>query len=442
MEAEYPLNLILFASARASVNFALECLQPFNGHLRAKSSFVTPEGEIMHWHDFGDLEGPGWAANAVGGAQILYRWGAYVGDTQILEQALALLDHIMQDGFIDPSDGFVWPYYDLAEKRFCLNYKHRLDWLCPGSLAKIGVQMLGFADELPAGPRPERLRECAYRLGRWLMERIPLLPDGWVPRRITLQGEPYHLTPEGKPDPIFSRSADGLFLLHLWAALSTQHLERFADQAQRLGEAFINAGGYWGSLNHDTYDDHENLAYAAAFRVLRQAAGWLGKPAWRDFAYRVALPGLERYRMLEDRHGVPTRGLLWMEESWNTAYLWENAEAALAYLEAWTDTSQPSDLQNGLAILRAIANHHHGNLGFLTEGVDWDNVVTRQHHIDEAQYGDIRYTEPLLNNLHHIAPVLYYFDRAGYPPPDELDDSAAIELVKALNRQANPPGTV
>ena len=27
------------------------------GHLASKSSFVNPEGEIMHWHDFGDLEG-------------------------------------------------------------------------------------------------------------------------------------------------------------------------------------------------------------------------------------------------------------------------------------------------------------------------------------------------------------------------------------------------
>ena len=37
-------------------------------HLAAISSFVNPEGEVMGWHDFGNLEGPGWAANAVGGA--------------------------------------------------------------------------------------------------------------------------------------------------------------------------------------------------------------------------------------------------------------------------------------------------------------------------------------------------------------------------------------
>jgi hypothetical protein len=38
------------------------------GHLVSISSFVNPEGEVMGWHDFGNLEGPGWAANAVGRA--------------------------------------------------------------------------------------------------------------------------------------------------------------------------------------------------------------------------------------------------------------------------------------------------------------------------------------------------------------------------------------
>ena len=41
--------------------------------------------------------------------------------------------------------------------------------------------------------------------------------------------------------------------------------------------------------------------------------------------------------MREDRNGVRTAGLLIMEESWDTAYLWENAEAALAFLDAAED---------------------------------------------------------------------------------------------------------
>ena len=81
------LNDILFASARASVAFARRCLEPTPTGLRAKSSFVTPDGEVMHWHDFGDLEGPGWAANAVGGATLLYRWARYLGDEQLAAEA-------------------------------------------------------------------------------------------------------------------------------------------------------------------------------------------------------------------------------------------------------------------------------------------------------------------------------------------------------------------
>ncbi len=108
----------------------------------------------------------------------------------------------------------------------------------------------------------------------------------------------------------------------------------------------------------------------------------------------------------EDRNGVQTRGLLYMEKSWDTSYMWENAEAALAYFEAWQDTRNDQYKSDGLTILRAIARHHQRDTGFLTEGVDWNNHVGKQHHFDGAEYGDIKYTEPLLNNLHIIEPTL------------------------------------
>ena len=87
-------------------------------------------------------------------------------------------------------------------------------------------------------------------------------------------------------------------------------------------------------------------------------------------------------------------------------YLWENAEAALAYIEAYLDTNNKLYLLDALTILRAIAKHHHGEYGFLTEGVDWNNHVGKQHHFDGAEFGDIKYTEPLLNNLHIVEPTL------------------------------------
>jgi len=450
-----PIETILFASARASAHFALSCLEPVGEHLRACSSFVTPRRQVMHWHDFGDLEGPGWAANAVGGAHLLYCWGRFVGDAEVQARALALLDHVLEDGFIDRETGFIWPYYDLATGCFCANYVHRNDWVCPGSLARIGVQLLEFADDLAgqtvsaswltqhgqAGPeaRVAAMAAAARNLAAWLAARVPFCENGWVPRRITLAGEPYPLTPDGRPDPIFDHSGDGLYLLQLYASLTSRGLADYRNQATALADAFVTAGGFWGSLNHDTYDDHENVAYAVAFRVLRRAAADLGQPGWRAFAYEVALPGLARFQMHEDRHGVATMGLLWMEASWNTAYLWENAEAGLAFLEAWAETGESRYRDIALSILSAIARHHHGDAGFLTEGVDWDNHVTRRHHIGEALYGDIRYTEPLLNNLHLVAPTLYYFAQVGYQAPADMDDAAAIALVRELSAQAMPP---
>ena len=409
----------IFTSARASVGFALSCLEPVGKNLRARSSFVDPGGQIMHWHEFGDLEGPGWAANAVGGAHLLYRWGTFLSDEAVRSSALRLLDHVLEDGFVLP-DGFIWPYFDLAENRFCLKYAHNDAWLSPGSLAKIGVEMLEFAADLGENIRAAQLVKNAEDLSYWLETHVPRLPSGWLPRRITRDGEAYPISPHGSLDPIYDHSADGLYLLQLWA-LTGRH-----ELARNLGDAFIAAGGLWGSINHDTFDDHENVAYAVAFRVLRQVCDLLDMPGWRDFAYQSALPAMLRFRIAEDRNGVATCGLFLMEDSWDTAYLWENAEVAQAYLEAWQETlvKNTEEVENiagdetrlgiALGVLEAIARHHYGSLGFLTEGVDLNNHVGQQHHINNAPYGAIQYTEPLLNNLHLLLPTLTYFQASGY----------------------------
>jgi hypothetical protein len=421
---------ILFASANASVRFALHCLEPTpDGSMRATSSFVDPEGEAMLWHDFGPLEGPGWAANAVGGAHLLYRWGSYLGDAGIQEKALRLVDHVLTDGFVQ-SDGLILPYWHTVDQRFCLNYTHNDDWLCPGSVAKIGVQMLDLARDLPA--RSAVLTQTAQRLADWLADHVPLLDSGWTPRRITVEGTAYPLSPHGEPDPIYDHSADGLFLLQLWTLTGVLGSSRALDLARTLGDAFVDAGGLWGSINHDTFDDHENVAYACAFRILRQVDGLLDRPEWRDFAYEVALPATQRFRMVENRNGVFTQGLFWMEESWDTAYLWENAEVAQAHLEAWLERDDESYRDVALGVLSAIARHHYGAWGFLTEGVDWNNHVGQQHHIRNAEYGAIQYTEPLLNNLHHVEATLTYLNAIGYAPPPDLDFEASIEVVCAL----------
>jgi len=108
---------------------------------------------------------------------------------------------------------------------------------------------------------------------------------------------------------------------------------------------------------------------------------------------------------------------LYMEKSWDTAYLWENAEAALAFFEAAADLRRREPARakrlelDGLTILRAIAKHHYGPYGFLTEGVDWNDHVSQQHHINQAKYGAIQYTEPFLNNQHIAESTLFYLER-------------------------------
>src|SRR5690606_29394440 len=109
-----------------------------------------------------------------------------------------------------------------------------------------------------------------------------------------------------------------------------------------------------------TYDPEENVAISVAFRVFRRASEVLDDRALLAYALEKLLPRLDRFKMADDRNGVATRGLLYMEDSWDTAYLWENAEASLAYLEAFSATRNQAHLRDGMTILRACAKHHCG----------------------------------------------------------------------------------
>jgi len=399
-------------SARDSVRFAESTLVPFDGRLACKSSFVDQAGNVMGWHDFGNLEGPGWAANAVGGAYELYCFARYDSNDQLARKALLLLDHVLEDGFIDYETGFIRGYRQTTTGKFCLNYQHKSDWFCPGSMAKIAYQLLVFSDLLD-NRRKEKMRQAALRNARWIEQNVRPTANGWFPRRCKPSGEHYPNNAYGDPDILFASSADGLFIVQLMTELTRKGMADYAGQIEERVNTFIDAGGYFGSINHDTYDHHENVAYAVAFRVLRQVAKLLGDKRIETFAYERCLGGLDQFKMTTDRNGVQTKGLLWMEKSWDTAYLWENAEAALAYFEAYSDTKNERFLRDGLTILRAIAKHHHGQMGFLTEGVDWNNHVGKKHHFDEAEFGDIKYTEPLLNNLHIVEPTLLVLKLQG-----------------------------
>ncbi len=407
----------IVASARDSARFTLgkTLKQGPCKHLAAISSFVNPEGEVMTWHDFGNLEGPGWAANAVGGAWELYRFGRFLDEPDWQNKALSIVDHVLECGFVS-STGFIRGYRETTTGQFCLNFKHKSDWFCPGSMAKIGFQLLLFADELENGPRAARMREAARLCAEWIRQNVSPVPNGWFPRRTSPDGKLYRKAPGREEDPFWQSSADGLFILQLQAALTVRKLGDYRKELRASTETFFRAGGFFGSINHDTYDPQENVAYSVAFRTLLLVSRVLEDPAIRDFAYAKCLAGLDQFKMREDRNGVATKGLLYMETSWDTAYLWENAEAALAMFEAAHDLRK-EDLArsrklelDGLTILRAIAKHHYGPYGFLTEGVDWNNHVGQKHHIGQVKYGAIQYTEPFLNNQHIIEPTLLYLD--------------------------------
>ncbi|HXW15395.1 MAG TPA: hypothetical protein VEN79_12880 [Terriglobia bacterium] len=403
-------------SALDSIHFTVErtLRRDPHGHLVSVSSFVDPEGKAMGWHDFGNLEGPGWVANAVGGAYEIYIMGEFFHKTEWKATALSLLDHVLDDGFIDNQTGFIRGYRETTTGKLCLNYKHNSDWFGPGSMAKIGFQLLLFSEALGNDPRAPRLRKSAVQVARWIDNHVETAPNGWFPRRTTPDGKLYAKSPEGKDDKIWQTSADGLFILQLDAALTARGLADYSSMLRQKTDVFMRAGGFFGSINQDTYDLHEDVAYAVAFRTLLGVSRVLKGEAIRSFAYEKCLNGLEKFKIREDRNGVATKGLLYMEDSWDTSYLWEDAEAALAYFEAAED-SRPHDPArsgdyetDGLVILRAAAKHHHGRYGFLTEGVDWNNHVGQQNHFENARFGDIRYTEPFLNNQHISEPTLFY----------------------------------
>jgi hypothetical protein len=414
-------------SIQASVRFVTQrCLVVEGDGLRANSTFVDPEGRPALWHEFGPLEGVGWAANAVGGANELIRVGRFFRDRGVEEKGLKVLHHAVYGGFVDGKTGFLRGYRDTRDGRYHVNYLHddrHNDWFCPGSAAKVALQYLEAGDLCKGTKLGEDSRACGLRLAGWLRDHVRLAPNGWFPRRCGLDGKPYRLGADGRdPDPQFDHSGDGLYLLWLFADMTRRGNDGYRSLIERPLNAFVKAGGFFGSMNHDTYDDSESVCYAVAFRTLLRIADWglCADPAKvRRFAYEKCLTGLEQFEMREDRNGVATRGLLFMEKSWDTAYLWENAEAATAYIEAAKETGRKNYLGKGVTILRAIAKHHYGPYGFLTEGVDWNNhnaqwrVVDGKNvpiHVGGVVYGAVNYTEPFLNNLQIVEPTLLYLE--------------------------------
>ena len=256
-----------------SVRFTVErTLVEYKGHLSSKSSFVDKDGNIMGWHDFGNLEGPGWAANAVGGAYELFPFGRHNKDSALQEKALSLLDHVLKGGFINYETGFITGYRETTTDQFCLNYQHKNNWFCPGSMAKIAYQLLLFSDLLDEPPQERRCEMSPSRQPTGFTGTSSRRPTAGIRAAASPTASTYPQNAYGDGDILFEKSADGLFIIQLNAALTQRGLADYTEAVRQKVKVFMERGGIFGSINHDTYDEHENVAYSVAFRTLRQVA--------------------------------------------------------------------------------------------------------------------------------------------------------------------------
>jgi hypothetical protein len=390
-----------------------------SGHLRCRSIDAGPDGELIRYR--GRLmDGVGYCADAIFGANVLVRLGRALERPELEAAGFSYLDHALNAGFFDDPNLPVRLYLDTETGKLLDNLEDHEAYLEPGHIARVGTQLLRAASLDPDEDRAARCRLIAGRTAEWV-RRLERCENGWYPRRCTPGGEPFPFAANAfgptdlaeftRRDPIHDRSGSGAFALELLASVTEAGILDARRELRADADAFVGAGGHFGSTNTDTEDLHENVSYAVAFQALRQASDVLDDEALRDFAYERCLAPLAGFELTRDLNGVATKGLLYMEASWNAACTWEMAEAAQAYLIAFADRSRSADVVKALTILRGMAMHHHGEHGFLTEAVDWDGHSTSLRHFLGERYGDIVTTHPFLNNLHVVQPTVTFLER-------------------------------
>jgi hypothetical protein len=93
------------------------------------------------------------------------------------------------------------------------------------------------------------------------------------------------------PDPIYDRSGSGVLILQLLVEAQERGLGDFAAAIDQTIDAFIRAGGHFGSTNSDTEDLHENVSYAMAFQALHAAGLEFTHPVTKvRLSFESALP--------------------------------------------------------------------------------------------------------------------------------------------------------
>lgn len=398
-----------------------------DGRLFCRSIDATPDGKLAPYRGR-FMDGVGYCADSIVGAHMLIRLGRAVERPEFEEAGWSYLDHALDTGFFDDPDLPVKLYRDTDTGAFLDNLEAHDGYVELGHVARVATHLLRIAALDTDGDRAERCRTVVQRTATWVRssERCE---NGWFPRRCTPGGEvfPFAANAFGptdidvllRSDPIADRSGTGTLALALLVVASQEGLIDARDDIRAAVDAFIRDGGHFGSTNTDTEDLEENVSYALAFQTVIAASTLLDDPELRRFAYEACLDPLQRFELREDLNGCETKGLLLMEDAWNAACTWEMAEVAQAYLVAFHERERQADALKALTILRAMAKHHHGAFGFLTEAVDWDGHSTAARHFPGERYGDIITTHPFLNNLHVLQPTVTYLEGSAITLAEE-----------------------
>ena len=405
-------------SALDSIRFVRAMSEPdSDGKLYCRSVDASPDGLVRYRDRF--MEGVGYCADSVFGAHYLVRFGRATSRAELEAMGWSVLDHALSGGFFDDHDVPVRLYRDTETGRYLDNLEGRDEYLEHGHIARVGHQLLLVAKLDHDARRARRSLEAASRVAAWI-DASQRCSNGWFPRRSRPDGTvfldavdalgPTDLAAMRYPDPLGDCSGGGSMALHFLAAATSAGICDATDSVREAARAFVDAGGHFGSVNTDTEDRAENASFALGFQAMLAAADLLGDAEFADFAFESCLAGLERFELTRDLNGCATKGLLCMEDSWNAACTWEVAICAAAYLDAHSRRPRREYVLKALTMLRGLARHHHGDLGFLTEAVDWDGHSVKTRHFGGASRGDIATTHPFLNNLHLLEPTVLFLE--------------------------------
>lgn len=421
--AAYSLLDSAIDAARYTVAATMPCEVGANAH-----SFLTDiEGKPARTG--GRLiQGIGYCADAPYGAAALFALGRFTGRPEFSLTAAAIARHAVRAGYLADPDVPVRLYRDAETHEFFDQLEARSSFFDVGHMAKTVENLVRLTPRLDEEEQETVI--AAARHFASFVGRCARTPTGWLPRRTAHDMSAYRLAripphaPDMAPreDAVAETSGAGLLTLSCMLKLDQAGLADTRAFLREAADAFVDGGGYFGSTNTDTDDPEEMVSVALAVQVLLGIASHLGIARYRDFALEACLPRLRRFHMADDRNGQPTRGLLFLSDSYSSACLWECSEAALAYFRAAQARGHAADVLAGLSILRGIARNHHGPLGFLPSELDWNGRMAPDKHLVPGRYGPRAVTHPYMNNLHVVTSTLFYLENIAAT----FDEAAAL----------------